>query len=397
MEQALRRLKTKLEEHHLVQKVSVNYFYFLVVWKSGIKERLIINRYENKNEAKRNYYLRSKIRPHFMPPANWWEDISNNKQIKPEYLENVEYEENCDDFSNLINWKWSDYTEARFYERLIQIHEILQYVLDNGWKKQKFPENTLIDSMQKVYLESLKPYTLSRKKGFKLRNYAGKEKPGEKILQHFMPYDYYGNDSSNFLMNNKKNTRKIYLAIRNVINRNKILKKKGRKTFLDFNYNNIFKCMRINKSQIRSYKLRHIGLYRSIIKHFELNGMSYYDPDPFMGECYLASIVEGCPYYFNNTIPFDECSKNLSNFLKTEININSTRCDFSIFDNSFKFNMTLFEEYFALMKENSDLSIIFINNENMQEWLLKHPNPHDKLEMKFCKNPALNGFYLSYY
>lgn len=402
MEQAYRRLKTELLNNPLVDDVDLSYLYIIVTWKSGIKERLVTKRFLNRNSLV--YYSKSKIRPWFMPPAMWWEDLSNGLKPMPHYLDNVEYEDDLDKYSNLINWKWSDYKKAKFFERLITVHEIFQYIIDNGWKEQKYPEHSLTNSLQLVYNEKLQQFKLKRS-GYKTRSYPRlAERPAQKLLEHFMPYGFYGRDDPYYYMSTKtpRSKKRVYLAIRNIINRNYALEKKGRKKFFDFNYNNILKMMRLqHRSSIRvaPYSIRQINLFVTIMKDLDLEGKSFYDVNPMMGELHIAAHVLNCPYYYRESIPFDQGSKELSKFINShcEIDEGNSTYDFGIYDGNFFFDYDRTQHAFELLNEKTNLAMIFIPNEFYDKWISEHKKHDDEIKLMISRNKMKCGRLLLYY
>lgn len=401
MEQAYRRLLKTLEENPLVDRAKYTHCYINIWWKSGIKERLIVHRYEN-NDFLLNRYRKSPVwRPVFLPQAMWWEDLSQNSVPILNYSDNVsELNDDVSKYSNLANWKWSDYEQCGAWERILLVHTVLQYVMDHGWKNQIFPEDTLNNSLQMVFNEKLNLY--EAKDGYKLRSFNGKERPGDKLIQHFMPCGHYGKNDPYYYLSTGSlpQKRRIYLAIRNIINRNKILKKKGRKQFLDFNYDSIMKCMRKKRTsyKIIPYRLKQIGLYRTLIKRFDLNNQSFYDIDPLLGEKYLSCMVEQCPYYYRETAPFDDKCQKLAEFTSYDCTADTDgHYDFAIFDNGFVFDEDILEESWKIFENKVDMLIIFVQNPHMDIWLERHPDPIESISMKPSNRPDNIGKWLIYY
>lgn len=401
MEQAYRRLKEELLKNPLVSKVDISYLYLTVTWKSGIKERLVIKRFLNSYKG----YIHSRlIRPQFMPSAMWWEDLSNGYKPKPHYLDDVEYEDDIEQYSNLINWKWSDFKKAGFFERLITIHEILEYIIKNGWKEQKYPNSSLINSLQLVYNEKTKAFKMNNSIGYKLKSYRKlAERPAGKLLEHFMPYGFYGKDDPYYFMSAKtmKQRRRIYLAINNVIRRNKTLEKKGKKQFFDFNYRNILKMMRIQHKSIRviPYSIRQINLYTTIIKDLGLDGQSFYDVDPALGELHIAAHATNCPYYYRESAPFDQGCKELSKFLKSHCEKDSDNMtyDFGIYDGNFLPNYDKTEHAFELLTKKTNIAILYVANKYFDKWVSEHKKHDDQYEMKVSRSYLMSGKLLIYY
>lgn len=395
-----------LKNHPLVRRIDeVTYYAIKLTWHSGVRERLVIRRYEN-DQFLRIRYLKSPVyRPHFMPKARWWDDLSNGRKIKPGFLEGInDIEHSPEDYPMLINWKWADYIKARFYEKLIFIHEVLDYITKHGWTSIKYPEATLSEDLQRLVSQNLKNYQFKRRQAYRFIRLSD-NRPGEKVLKHFMPYGYYGKYQPSYLMSvcSKSNAKRVYKGIRNVIRNNYRLDNNTKwKKRYDINYETILRFM--NMKRVQSYgrafkrKFRHTGLYRRLIQDFELGGQLFFDIDPNMGEKSLAAYIEGCPYFFRPTPPFDVSYQPLAEFLGAEFNQyeRGMRYDFTIFDNDLVMNM---DRFYAVMEELPnwvDMAIVFMDNEHMEEFTSKFP-PDDGFYMKVCKNPAKNGKWLIFY
>lgn len=393
----------------MVERIDeVTYYAIKLTWKSGVRERLVIYRFENFGYLN-NKYLRSPIyRPHYMPKARWWDELSNGKTIKPSFLENINNIENdLDDYPMLINWKWNDYLEGKFYERLLMIHEILDYITKHGWTSIKYPEATLNEDLQRMISQNLKNYQYKHRQAYRLIRLT-ENRPGEKILKHFMPFGFYGKHQPSYLMSvcSKENARRVYKGIRNVILKNQRLKNKTKwKKRYDINYNTILQFMNIKKmhrsSRAFKQKFRHIGLYRRLIKDFELNGKSFFDIDPNMGEKSLAAFAEECPYYFRPTPPFDTSFKPMAEFLNAEFNLynKNDRYDFTIFDNDINdlsINIERFEAAMEEFPDRVDMAIVLMSYEYMDDFIKKFP-PDDGYNMKTNRLQIKNGKWLIYY
>lgn len=408
MEQAYRRLIRELENHPLVKRIDdADYYAIKLTWESGVRERLVFNRYEN-NEFMRLRYLRSPVyRPHFLPKARWWDRLSNGKHIKPSFQENINLIENDpEDYPMLINWRWSDYLQGRFFERLILIHEILDYITKHGWTSIKYPESTLNEDLQSVFSQDLKNYRFKWRHAYRFFRFTGALRPGEKILKHFLPIGFYGKYQPSYLMSvcSRGGARRVYKAIRNVIATNNRLHRNTRwKKRYDINYDTILKFMNIRGyggSYGRAYrkKFRHIGLYRRLIQDFELSGKSFFDIDPYMGEKSLAAFAQKCPYFFRPTPPFDTSFKPMADFLSAEFNCydENARYDFTIYDNDLSINIDRFKAVMEELPHRVDMAIIFMNNEYMDEFVAKFP-PDNGYHMRLGRFPPKNGKWLTYY
>lgn len=398
MEQAFRRLIKELKNHPSIKSVEGNYYEIKIVWKSGIRERIIPARYEN--NFKKDSYLRAVMyRPRFIRTnVQWWDQISTGNKINPHFLYIDEIVDDTSKYANLIEWKWSDYFKAKFYERLLMHNDIIEYITEHGWQGCKYPEHVLRNSMQLMYDEKLSVYKSKRLKNYQITNYHGNERPGVMALKHFMPYGFYGFNDPSFRLTIKsyRDAKRVYKAINNIISHNLVRVKKGRKQFINFNYENILKYMKAKKSN-PYYKFRQIGLYRLLIQDFELSGQSFYDVDPIMGELALAAHAEGCPYYFRPTCPFDEYSDDMATFLSAEWHPdNNERYDFTIFDNGFKYDKDTYDTVMELFSEKVDTAIIFVNNKNIDEFCTKYP-PDEEYKMRLSKSPDINGKWLIFH
>jgi len=383
MEQAYRKLIKELGNHRLVESVSHNYYEIKVHWKSGIKERLVLNRPEN-NKYKRISYLKSPVyRPWFVPKATWWEQISNGFNPQPNYLNGVnDIEFDVSEYPFLINWNWSDVKKSYFFERLILVHEILDFIIDKQWKDIKYPTNFLVQDLESILKDDLSLYKMKSIDFYCLRR--KKPSPGSSLIKHFFPYGDYGYNNPSYLFKCDRfsNIKRIYLAIKLIFKRNYASKKKGIKRSLDINYENILKTMKNNNGPAKPYKSKQIGMYRRIIKDLSLSGQSFFDIDPFLGERSLAAYAEQCPYFYNPTCPFDEYCHNLGEFLNFDFieDDQIRRYDFSIYDSE-EYSEELFEEVYDIMSRRVDTGIIYIKNMHYDKFKDKH-KPDEYFNMK---------------
>lgn len=399
MEQAYRRLIERLSKHELMQEViDYNHHEIKILWKSGIKERLVLPRTETSPYRKSSFY-RSKIyAPVFVPKAMWWEDLSNDYYSKHNYLENInDIEYNIENYKNFINWKWSDFIKSKFFERLITTHKILDFIIKNGWNQEKYPIKSLNEDLNLVLNDDLTKYKLKKIDFYALRYHKGGVRPGEKILRHFFPMGDYSrkNPSNLFNCKNIDDIRRVYKAIKILIHKNYRLKDKPKK-IIDINYRNLLKCMRYNKTPVAVYKHRQIGLYRRLMQDLDLNGKSFFDIDPSFGERALAAYVEDCPYFYNPTCPFDACASELSKFINYEFNIaDDRRYDFSIYDNEI-YNKIIFENILNTMSEKVDVGLIYLKNLYYDDFI-KTNKPDKYFNMKTSRMSQYCGKWLLYY
>lgn len=396
MEQAYRKLIKELENHRLVESIDHNYYEIKIKWKSGIKERLILNKSENKYYTKK--YLRSKVyRPWFVPKALWWEDISNGRMPKPNYLFGInDIEHDVSKYPNFINWNWSDIQKSYFFERLILVHEILDFIIKNGWKDYQFPENVLANDLNIIINEDLSSYKMKKINFYRLKRHPKGIRPGEKIIKHFLPYGDYGLDNPSYMFNctKKSDIKRIYLAIRLIFTRNQRAKQKGSKKRIDVNYQNIMRTMRCKRQSIKPHIIKQIGLYRRLIRDFNFVGKSFYDIDPMFGEKAIAAFSEDCHYYFNKTCPFDIRAPKLSKFLNYDFieDDNKTRYDFSIYDSEYHHEEVL-DEIMKIMPTKVDYLLIYIKNMYYDDFIKKH-KPIKYFNMKTSKLNKYCGKWL---
>lgn len=399
MEQAYRRLIDNLSKHRLIEEIAdYNYHEIKIVWKSGVRERIVLPRVETSPHRKLSFYKSKRYYPVFAPKAMWWEDLSNDYYPKHNYLENInDLEHNVDNHVQFINWKWSDYKKSRFFEKLITVHEILDVIIKNGWSKENYPIQSLHEDLNFVLNDDLSKYKLKKLDFYCLRMHAQMRRPGEKILKHFFPMGDYARKNPSHLFNckNVDDIRRVYKAMRMLINRN-YRQKNNPKKLRDINYNNILKSMRYNKIQVSIYRSRQIGLYRRLIQDLGLNGKSFFDVDPLFGERALAAYVEECPYFYIPTCPFDICAPNLSKFINYDFNIaDDRRYDFSMYDNEL-YNKNIFEKVLNIMSEKVDVGLIYVKNLYYDDFA-KNNKPDKYFHMKTSRMFQYCGRWLLYY
>lgn len=392
MELPYRVLRQKLSEHPLVSKVTSNYFNIMVTWKSGIKEKWAINR---KERMGRSIY-KSSIAPIVIPISKWWEDLSNDKKLVKSYKFGInELEHDVTKYPNFTRWSWSEFVKLGFYEQRIFVHEFLQFVLDNGWNNNQYSENVLNHSLQLVFDEQLKTYSYGR--GWKLGRRYAKEKPGHRLIDHYIPLDRYGKHSySGFLDRRTKfHVTLLYRGIVNLIRYNRSLIKKGEKPkYLYFDYDSLLANLRFHREKAMVAKIRPISLYRSIIKEFGMSGKSMYDFDPLYGEKSIAAFAEECPYYYRPTCPFDMGANGLAKFLGTSFaEDHGGRYDFTIIDFNFKFKPDLFKIVMETVYPKVDSMIMFVDNFNIEEIIAKY-KPRKSIPMRVSRFNMINGAFL---
>jgi hypothetical protein len=375
MEQVFRKLIKELKNNPIVEKVTINYYEIKIKWKNGFKQRLILNKPEN--EFKDLSYRRSPIyNYHYMPLAYWWSDISDNKKLKPNYLEDInEIEHDLKEYRGMINWKYKDYENLKEYDRLIVISEIMDYIITNEWINPKYPKVSLTDDINNLLNDNPNTYKIHKFKGY----HTKATKPGEKLIKNFMPFAYYSKRSIStyVLFDFKKlyNIKRLYRTLLLIIKINEELKQKNKKTRIDFNYETISRYFvtkrRYEKrKKYLAYRIKQLGVYRSLIQDLELNGKSFYDIDPYLGENALIAYSEKCPYYYRPTCPFDEHCHELEKFLNYKFNIDEKgHYDFTIYDFTIHDLPDKYEEFtkiFKILKSKADIVIIHSSNRHCE-------------------------------
>lgn len=374
MEQAYRRLISELEIHPYVRWLRYDYKCIKIRWKTGIGERLYFNRYLTKHLFK-TWYKSSKYRPIKVPHVYWWDQLSNGRKIEPHYLcgvNDIEYD--LHDYVSLKYWKWIDYRRANFYERLLFVQELMMFFMENKWQDFRYPDNILLDSYNEAANEDISNY--KHKDNYKC--VTRKEKPGIKLMQHFMPFGLYSTNSPSFYFKFKSRwyRKKLYNSIRRIILRNRILERKGRKkSFHNFSYRTVLKFMNMNKRTIKTYRFKPLGIYRRLINDYDLTSKTFFDADPGMGEKALSAFIENCPYFYVDSCPFDHYGPKMAEFLNMPINKfdESSRYDFSILDNEFLFDEKRIDDYMNKYSKHVDMSFVYVNDKNVIKITDKYP------------------------
>lgn len=401
MEQAYRALKKLLEQDPRVKKVSFNYYGLKVIWNNHLRDIIHINRkqFGKPIRAKKKHFLWT------VPDVRWIDDIYDNKTVPRHFRYNFnELETKDDEYFNLSRWSYENYSGLKFLDRYLFVHGLLDYIVEHGWQLFKYPDEVLRENYQSIIDEGTNSHR--KRIGYRLAKYLykNKDRPGDLILENFMPSGHYNTSSVKLIFNfkHKYTICKWYKAIFKIIRKNRSLKKNGINKVVDFDYKTMIKSIKVSKfrdKHFKSYSFRPVNLYRAIIYDLGLSGKTFFDFEPRYGEKFLAAAVEECPYYFRPTCPFDTYYKDVANFIENT-NISkydeSIRYDFSIVDFDFKFNMSVFEHYMENYFKKVDTNIIFVSNAYIDDISKKYP-PFKKIPLIANSHYAvLNGYLFVY-
>lgn len=384
-----------------IKKVKSDYNGFIVYWNNHIKEKIQIARryYGKKIRSKKKHFLL------VVPEVWWWDKLSNDKIVARHFKYNINELElnNSDEYFNLSKWSYQDFETLKFYDKLMFMHGLLDFIVEHGWKPFKYPDEVLRENYQNILNEGTNSHR--RRNGYRLAKYffKNKDRPGDLILEHFMPNGHYNLSNNKFIYNFKhKNTIcRWYKAIRRIIRKNKWFKKEEINKTIDFDYKTLIKAIKVSDRRqkfFKSFKFRPIALYRVIIKDLGLSGKTFFDFEPRYGEKFLAAVVEECPYYFRPTCPFDTYYKDVAKFIEYDDiseEDKSIRYDFSIIDFDFKFNKSVFDYYMKNYFNKIDVNVIFVSNPYVEEIMKKYP-PTKKIPMRICHFEPLNGYFFIY-
>lgn len=394
MEQATRKLIKELSNNPDIVELENNYYEIKIKWKTGIKEIIVLNKRHTKDIL--DYFRSKKYRPRFKPKARWWNELSTGNQISPHHRFINELIDNVDHHPNLVEWKWSDYANSKFYERLLLFNDIIKFITENGWAGYDYPESVLNAALNKLYSVDVSKYKSKKSKHYFIIN---RNRPWRMIIKHFMPYGHYGNYDPYYQFNikSKPKAKRIYNSINNIIRRNRKNIKKGFYKRYDFNYDNILKFMWIKNKKIKPYKFKQICLFKSLIRNFDLCGRSMYDIEPGLGDMLMAASTEKCPYYFRPSCPFDLHYKEMADYLVANCHEDvDGHYDFTIFDNWFKYDKKLYMTAMEIFKEKVDMAIVFVNNQFIDEFTEIYPPDHTE-KMFLFQSELGDGKWLIYY
>ena len=336
--------------------------------------------------------------------VRWWDQLCENKVV-PRYLKyNInEIDLNDNEYFNLSKWSYEDFSKLKFFDRYMFVHDLLDFIMEHGWKPFKYPDEILIKNYKDVVDENIKSH--KRLTGYRLakNTFKNKDRPGDLILEHFMPNGYYNLSSTKLIFNfkHKYTIHKWYRAILRIIYKNRRMKKAGSTRVIDFDYKTIIKSIKVSDYKDKHFKIckfRPVSLYRALISDLGLSGKTFFDFEPRYGEKFLAAAVEECQYYFRPTCPFDTYYKDVAKFIGydgiSEFD-ESIRYDFSIVDFDFKFNKSVFDHYMKNYFKLVDTNVIFVSAPFADDISKLYP-PSKKIPMIVSNFPGLNGYWFVY-
>lgn len=364
-----------------------------VYWKNGITERWFIPRVKPWYNTTHELWI--------MPKVRWFDEISNGHNVPKIYmygLNEIEYPK--EDIEFCACWMWEDYKKAGFFEKMMFINEVTKHFMTCkiGYK---YPKDALYQDYNDMLNDKEEYYYSKGKYAFHKAPKYNTHKPGQLLFEHFLPTLYYGRDNLiNYIdWTYKFNAKRFYRAIRGIIRHNYKVEKRGRKnTALDFNFRNISKFMSIkSKKRVRPFKWRPVPMYRHIINKLRCKGMSIYDYEPRYGEKAMAAANEGCEYFYNPTIPFDEYADNLADFLGCEFHIDEGyNYDIAIVD--FNFYIKEYEEiqyYMDNYREKTDRLLIYVPNKFIDRFRDEYGG-NDWVKVRFCRYEPENGRWVKF-
>ncbi len=399
MEQAYRALKKSLDLNNRVKKSNINYYGFKVIWNNFIKDTISINRklYGKGLQFKKKHFL------WIAPDVRWFDELSENKSVPRFNKYGINEIESDDEYFNLSKWSYDDYAKLKFFDRYLFVHSLLDFIVEHGWKPFKYPNEVLIKNYHDVLNENINSHR--RANGYRLQKstFRNTDRPGDLILEHFMPNGYYNLSSTKLIFNfkHKYTIHKWYRAILRILRQNKRFKKDGIRKTIDLDYKNIIKAIKVSNYKQSFFKLckfRPTCLYRLIIKDLGLSGKTFFDFEPRYGEKFLAAAAEECSYRFRPTCPFDTYYKEISKFIDYdnigEYNDND-QYDFAIVDFDFKFTRQMFDYYMKNHFKKVDVNIIFVSNPFVES-IEQEFKPSRKIPMITSQFPGLNGYLFVY-
>jgi hypothetical protein len=361
-----------------------------VYWKTGITERWFIPRVRPWYNTTQELWV--------IPKARWFDELSNGYKVPKIYMYNLnEIEHKKEDIEFSACWMWEDYKKAGFYEKMMFINEVTKHFMTCkiGYK---YPKDVLYQDYQDMINEKEESYYFKGMYRFSKKHRYAVHKPGQLLFENFLPTLYYGKDNLINLLDwtYKFNATRFYRAIRGIIRHNKKVEKKiksNNRTTLDFSFRNIskFMCMKMKK-RVRPFKWRPVPMYRHIIRKLRYNGLSIYDYEPRYGEKAMAAANEGCEYYYNQTMPFDEYADELADFLGCKFYVDEGyNYDIAIVD--FNYFIEEYEEiqyYMDNYREKTDRLLIYVPNKFIDRFRDEHGG-QDWEKVRFCKYEPENG------
>ena len=391
-----------MEDSGLVKKVILHYKFIKVYWNSGIREKYWIRRYIIGFIS-----AWTPFKNRFLPEVKWWNELSNGHVMPKTYL----YGHNDslikgDDIEPYAKWSWNDYYKSGMYERIMFVHNFLDYLMKHRWVPPKYTDDFLRTEYQRMINHGITAHKHDKTHYSVGAHYGKKGKPEDAIIRHFMPWDIMGKYILYRMYNKSRMRSKFYKAIYSIINSNwakwRIKKRKIKKRvkYTDFSIMSIMKFTKPPRSSRRRmdfYKIKPVSLYRLIMRDNGFGGKSFYDFDPWLGEKSLAASLEGCKCYYRPTCPFDVCQKPMADFLNMEFHEDDglQKYGFTIIDNNFASDNNDYLTMHILneVKKRVEVLILYIRN-NRYKYIMEFCKPYKVMNVRLSQYQRSNGKFL---
>ena len=300
----IRKLEHQLRQESIVDNIELTNECVLVKYKTGVSERWW--RFDNTKKL----YI--------------GESLDGQKVgILSEFPNRIEHDE---ELVKLPLLRYQDWVRGNFYEKRISIQKILQVFLNLGWVKVRYPTNKLMADFKKIRDHNHKRNHLFNG----VLHIYGNRLHGRVIANQFLPW-----------AEAVKPYWRPYLlfnAIKRCLSRRHDV---TRATVIDYlsNFRNGF----INP-----------GLYRLILEHFGLTGLTVVDPCPDLGMKAVGTILAGCEYSGD----IDLC--DLSKFLGCSIGkLDRDYYDVVWLDGHWRTEKVVFDKWF----QKADYKIVYVPRE----------------------------------
>lgn len=247
-------------------------------------------------------------------------------EILSEFPNKLEYN---DELIRLPLLRHYDWIRGSFYEKRISIQKILQIFIDLGWVKVRYPINKLM-----IDFKQIKDHNHKRNHLFNgVYHVYGNRLHGRFLANQFLPWAG-------------------------------AVKKYWRPSLL---FGAIKTCLRHRHNVTRASVINYLsstsstrngfinpGLYRLILEHFGLRGLTVADPYPDLGMKAVGTILAGCEYFGNIDL------SDLSKFLGCSIGkLDQKHYDAVWLDGHWRTKEVVFDEWF----QKADYKIVYVPRE----------------------------------
>lgn len=261
----------------------------------------------------------------------------NVVHIKSQYLiRPYDVHKDLKDKSFLIAYR--DWRMASYVEKHMCVQRLIHRLLTEGWLRRTYLHEDLLDDLK--YLHRFKGCEHIRLNNLSVPGWYGTsvQRPGMKLVAHFTDWAFSGD----FPISKR-------WTIPRLLNRKiwQLLKKKH-----DVTRNSVIHIIKRNLQTYKN-KILNPNLYRTIIRHFGLNGLVIADPNPGFAWKAIACVLEECPYFGQNN--FSE----LAEFLGCEFSVLDDRSYDCVFlDNNF--DRVDPRPSLDLWQDKADMKIVFV-------------------------------------